>query len=60
MIGRVAAHVADSHRKTLSHANDAELGYGILFEILVDEVLAISVGEQVAARPKILFQHRGG
>ena len=57
MIGRIAAHVTDSNGETISHSNDPELGDGILFKVLVDELLDIGDGEQVTAWPEVLLQH---
>ena len=59
MIARIATHVADSHRDPVAHADDAELGDGVLFEKLRDKLPHISESERVAGGPKIFLRHGG-
>lgn len=41
----VAAHVANADGEAVAHADDAELGDGVLLEELGDEFLGVAKGE---------------
>lgn len=56
----VAAHVADADGEAVAHADDAELGDGVLLEELGDEFLGVAKGEQVAGGQEVFLQHGGG
>lgn len=56
----VAAHVADANGEAVAHADDAELGDGVLLEELGDEFLGVAEGQQVAGWEEIFLGHGGG
>ena len=56
----IAAHVADADGKAVAHADDAELGDGVLLEELGDEVLGVTEGEQIAGGEEVFLRHGGG
>ena len=60
VVGGVAAHVCDADGETVAHADDAELGDGVLFEELGDEILGVAEGEQVAGGEEVFLGHGGG
>lgn len=57
---RVAGHGGDAHGEPIAHADDAELGDGVLLEEFRDEVAGVAEREEVAARSEVFFQHRDG
>ena len=42
VVVRVSAHITDSDRETVTHANNAQLRDRVLLEVLCDELLSIS------------------
>ena len=56
----VARHVAHTDGETIAHADDAELGDGVLFEELGDKLLTVAEGEEIACRTEVFLGHGGG
>ena len=59
VVGWVAGHVAHADSETIPHADDAELGDGVLLEELGDEFLAVAEGEEITGGTEVLFSHGG-
>ena len=56
----VARHITNSDGETITHADDTELGDGILLEKLGDKFLAEAQSKEVACWAEIFFRHGGG
>lgn len=60
VVVRVAAHVTNADCEAVAHADDAELGDGVLLEELGDEFLGVAEGEQVTGGEEVFLGHGGG
>ena len=60
MVVGVSGHVTDAHRNAITHAYYAELGYRVLFEVLVNECRGVNEGQEVSSRPEIFLIHGKG
>ncbi len=59
MMVRIPTHVANPDRKSVSHADDAQLRDRVLFEELGDKLLRVAECEEVARRTEVLLRHGG-
>ncbi|KFY29185.1 hypothetical protein V493_02501 [Pseudogymnoascus sp. VKM F-4281 (FW-2241)] len=50
----------DGHGEPVAHAQDAELGDGVLLEEFGDEGGGVAEGEEVACWAEVFFEHGGG
>jgi len=60
VFGWVSRHVGYPYCDSIAHANNAELGYWVLFKVFGDEFGGVSNGESVACGSEVLLYHCEG
>lgn len=57
MVIGIPAHIADPNGQTVAHADNSQLGDGILLEEFGDKLGGVSQGQEISRRTEVFLGH---